>query len=47
MKKHPLAEVFGFPISNMTPEAKRYRQLSYVHIIIRNHLVQKFQQYLH
>ncbi len=27
MKKHPLAEVFGFPISNMTTEAKRYRRL--------------------
>ena len=26
MKKQPLAEVFGFPIDNMTAEAKRYRK---------------------
>ena len=25
MAKQPLAEVFGFPIDNMTPEAKRHR----------------------
>jgi len=26
MAKQPLAEVFGFPIDNMTPEAKRHRE---------------------
>ncbi len=26
MAKQPLAEVFGFPINNLTPEAKRYRE---------------------
>lgn len=27
MPKHPLAEVFGFPIDNFSTEAKRYRRL--------------------
>ena len=27
MPKHPLAEVFGFPYDNLTPEAQRYRGL--------------------
>lgn len=27
MPKHPLAEVFGFPIDNLSPEADRYRKL--------------------
>ena len=27
MPKHPLAEVFGFPIDNLSPEAERYRKL--------------------
>ena len=26
MKKHPLAEVFGFPADNLTPKAERYRR---------------------
>ncbi len=26
MPKHPLAEVFGFPINNFSPEAERYRK---------------------
>jgi hypothetical protein len=26
MSKHPLAEVFGFPIDNLSPEAERYRK---------------------
>ncbi|MGL5194497.1 MAG: NotI family restriction endonuclease [Chroococcales cyanobacterium] len=26
MSKHPLAEVFGFPIDNLSPEAQRYRK---------------------
>jgi hypothetical protein len=26
MPNHPLAEVFGFPADNLTPEAERYRK---------------------
>ncbi len=26
MPKHPLAEVFGFPTTNLSPEAERYRK---------------------
>ena len=25
MQKHPLAEIFGYPADNFTPEADRYR----------------------
>ncbi|MBZ0305519.1 MAG: hypothetical protein K8I82_05575 [Anaerolineae bacterium] len=27
MRQHPLAEVFGFPVNNFSPEAQRYRKL--------------------
>lgn len=27
MPRHPLAEVFGFPVANMSPDAQRYRRL--------------------
>jgi hypothetical protein len=26
MPKHPLGEVFGYPVGNMSPEAQRYRR---------------------
>jgi hypothetical protein len=41
MSKQPLAEVFGFPITNLTSEAERYRKNKLCPYNNRVHLARK------